>query len=387
MARFLHTADWQLGMTRRFLDAEAQARFSGARLDAVGRIGELAMRENCSFVLVCGDVFESNQVDRQMLARALERMRSTPQIVFYLLPGNHDPLDASSVFRSPTFTGLKPGNVTVLRSREPVKAAPGLELVPSPLADETATGRPGGRSLQPARPHRRGPCGGRPRSCRLAVADPSDPALISLAKLEERIDSGLVHYAALGDRHSTTDVGGSGRVWYSGAPEPTDYTEGDPGNVLLVDLDTDSVRVDVRRVGTWSFVRRSWELSSSEDIDGLREWLDGLGGKERTVVKAALVGQVSVARKAQLDSMLDHFADLFAALEKWERRSDLAVIPDTDDIDGFGFSGFASEALADLRELAQSGEHAVAARDALALLHRLAGTTTRTAHEKAGSTP
>ena len=37
--RFLHTADWQIGMTRHYLDAEAQARFGAARIDAIRRIG------------------------------------------------------------------------------------------------------------------------------------------------------------------------------------------------------------------------------------------------------------------------------------------------------------------------------------------------------------
>ena len=32
--RFLHTADWQLGMTRHFLAGDAQPRYSAARRDA-----------------------------------------------------------------------------------------------------------------------------------------------------------------------------------------------------------------------------------------------------------------------------------------------------------------------------------------------------------------
>lgn len=82
--KFLHTADWQLGMTRHFLRAEAQARFSQARLDAVRSIGQLAVEEGCEFVVVCGDVFESNQVDRQVLARAFDAMGVTPEVTFYL---------------------------------------------------------------------------------------------------------------------------------------------------------------------------------------------------------------------------------------------------------------------------------------------------------------
>ena len=40
--RFLHTADWQLGMTRHFLAGDAQPRYSAARRDAVAGLGALA---------------------------------------------------------------------------------------------------------------------------------------------------------------------------------------------------------------------------------------------------------------------------------------------------------------------------------------------------------
>ena len=49
--------------------------------------------------------------------------------------------------------------------------------------------------------------------------------------------------------------------------------------------------------------------------------------KYRAIVKVSLVGQVSLAQKARLDdSMLEYNADGLAALETWERRSDLVVI-------------------------------------------------------------
>ena len=374
MVKFLHTADWQLGMTRHYLSAEGQPRFSAARLDAIEQIGNLAIEEKCDFVVVCGDVFESNQMQRQVLVRAFEKMAAfQPTVTFYLLPGNHDPLDASSIYRSPTFTDRKPDNVEVLEGSDPVQAAPGVELIPAPwpnkhpnsdLVDAACEG------LSPT------------DAIRIVVGhgavdsmspSPDDPKLTALERMEERVKSGLIQYVALGDRHSTTEVGATGRIWFAGAPEPTDYTEIDPGNVLIVDLDAAKVDVSSRHLGKWRFVHRDWQVSTEEDIEALEDWLSGLDHKDRTIAKVSIVGQVSVAQKARLDSALNHNADLLAALETWERRSDLVVVPDNDDLDQFGLSGFAREALLDLREMARSGEQALAARDALALLYRLAG--------------
>ena len=117
MVRFLHSADWQLGMTRHYLSDEAQTRFTAGRLDVIAEIGELAVEEDCEFIVVCGDVFESNQVQRQVILRAFEKMAASPNVTFFLLPGNHDPLDASSIYRSPTFTEHRPDNVKVLDER------------------------------------------------------------------------------------------------------------------------------------------------------------------------------------------------------------------------------------------------------------------------------
>ena len=372
MVKFLHTADWQLGMTRHFLAGEAQARFSEARIDAVRRIGALAEREGCGFVVVCGDVFESNQVGRQVVVRALDAMAATPGVTFYLLPGNHDPLDPSTVYRSPTFTQHCPSNVVVLEAPDPVAVSPGVELVPAPwftkrpLVDLVAEAC---AELEPTGVVRIVAGHGALDSM---SPNPNDPALISLGGIEQCLAAGTVHYVALGDRHSTTEVGNSERIWYAGAPEATDYDEVDPGNVVVVELDAAGVRPQVEEIGKWRFLSRDWELTGDRDIRHLAEWLGGLKDKECAIVRLALTGQLSLGQNAQLESLLDYQADLFAALVRWERRSDLAVLPDDADVDDLGLSGFARESLGDLRELAKSGEQAVAARDALGLLYRLA---------------
>ncbi len=375
MVKFLHTADWQLGMTRHFLKGEAQARFNDARLNAIEQIGSIAINEGCQFVVVCGDVFESNQVERQVLTRALERMGAVSGVTFYLLPGNHDPLDAASIYRSPTFTKHRPDNVVVLDGSGTVQPVPGVELIAAPWRNKHPTTDLVAEACRGL---------GATHAIRIVVGhgvvdsmspNPDDPRLISLARLEEKVEAGLIQFVALGDRHSKTDVGSTGRVWYAGAPEPTDYDEVDPGHVLVAELDAYGANVGARQVGTWRFVRREWQLSEDDDLHALEDWLKSQPNKERCIVKLGLVGTVSLAQKARLDGILEDMADRFAALDAWESRSDLAVMPNNVDVEEIGLSGFAREALEELSEkaTAESGEESLVARDALALLYRLAG--------------
>ncbi len=377
MIKFVHTADWQLGMTRYFLNGEAQARFDGARIDAVRTIGKVAADEGCDFVVVCGDVFESNQVNSQVTVRAFDAMAANPTITYYLLPGNHDPLDAASVYESASFRKHKPDNVTVLRDSKPLSVGDGVELVPAPwftkrpLTDLVADG-----------------CVSLTNTGVLRIVvghgatdtlspDPTNPALISVSALEQSIAAGHIHYVALGDRHSTTDVGSSGRIWYSGAPEPTNYRETDPGNILVVSLGAQDIEVEKRAVGQWHFHQVERQVSNDADIDALGSRLSDFDKKDSTIVKLALVGQVSLAENAKLHELLDHYGQLFAALQTWDRHSELVVIPDDEDYRALGLSGFAQEALNKLVSIAESSdERAVVAGEALALLHRLVRGTT-----------
>ncbi|MGI8756278.1 MAG: metallophosphoesterase family protein [Acidimicrobiales bacterium] len=374
MVRFLHTADWQLGMTRHFLDADAQPRFSAARIEAVAAIGALAVAERCSFVVVSGDVFETNHVERQVVCRALDAMAATPSVTFYLLPGNHDPLDASSVFRSPTFTAHQPPNVVVLASSEPVAVAPGVEVVGAPWATKRPLTDLLARATEPLTAD---------GTVRIAVghgavdqlmANRTDPAAISVAALEAALDDGRVAYVALGDRHSTTSVGTTDRIWYAGAPEATDFRETDPGNVLVVELDGSSVWVEARRIGTWSFVLQRAALASAADVESLHASLEATPDKGRAIVKVALVGQLTLTAKARLDEVLAHHALMLASLDTWDLHTELVVVPDDDDFGDLDLSGFARDALEDLRSHAIAGPDGDgAARDALALLVRLVG--------------
>jgi DNA repair exonuclease SbcCD nuclease subunit len=389
--RFIHTADWQLGMTRHFLEGEAQARFAQARLDAIRRIGTLARERRAEFVVVAGDVFETNQVSRQTILRACEALGAIDVPVF-LLPGNHEQLDATSVFRQPTFVRAAPANVVVIESTAPLRMAgrPGLEVVGAPRMTKRSLGdplEPGWAELVPAPGVTRVLVGHGIVDVVMPIGDePDEETRIRIAPVEAAIADGRVAYAALGDRHSTTDVGATGRIWYAGAPEPTAYVETDAGNVLLVEIDeagagtpaaaTAPCVVERIGVGTWRFMREEHRLDGRDDVEALGRWFGDIPAKERTIVKVTLAGTLALRDKAALDELLEAERDRFAAIEEWERHADLAVIADDADFADLDLTGYAAEAADELRRmLAAGGPDGETAADALALLVRLAGPT------------
>jgi DNA repair exonuclease SbcCD nuclease subunit len=185
-----------------------------------------------------------------------------------------------------------------------------------------------------------------------------------------------VHYAALGDKHSLTQVGDSGRIWYSGSPEVTNFddVESDPGHVLVVDIDeANAVTVTPRQVGHWRFVTLHRQVDTSRDIADLDMNLDLMTEKDRTVVRLALTGSLTVTDRAALDACLDRYGRLFAHLGTWDRHTDLAVIPADGEFTDLGIGGFAAAAVEELVATARGDDTASAsdAQGALALLLRL----------------
>ena len=203
--------------------------------------------------------------------------------------------------------------------------------------------------------------------------DRDDPATIHLGAAEAALAAGRIHYLALGDRHSRTRVGSTGRVYYAGAPEPTDFDEVDPGHVLEVAVGADGVEVTPHKIGTWHFVRRDRiPVNSEGDLDALEDWLAELADRERSVLRVSFEGTLDLRDAARLDTIVERAADRFAAVERLERGAGLIVMPADDDFEDLALSGFGRSAVDDLRtRAAGSDEDARVARDALALLVRL----------------
>ena len=348
------------------------SRFAQDRIDAIRRMAEVASERACAFAVVAGDVFETNQVERQTVVRALEALAAF-DVPIYLLPGNHDPLDAGSVFRSATFVEGCPERVCVLDGGEVQRPVAGVEVIGAPWRSKRPL-----EDLAAAAAEACEPAAGVVRilvahgQLDALVPDTVDPAVIRLARLERAIDAHRVHFAALGDRHSTAKVGDSGRVWYAGAPEATSYREDDPGNALIVTCDERQVDVEPVRVGRWRFVEIDAELTGENDVAALISELEAIEDKPRAVVKLALSGTISLRQREGLERALEGIADRFAALERPARRQDLHLSPSDADLAQLPLRGYAAAARDRLQAMtAGDDEEAELAAQALGLLLRL----------------
>ncbi|MHB1712136.1 MAG: metallophosphoesterase family protein [Acidimicrobiales bacterium] len=377
--RFLHSSDWQLGMTRHFLGPEAQARYTDDQFALVRRLGQLASDQRSHFVVVAGDVFDHLLPDRRIIARAVDALESFA-VPVYLLPGNHDADNPAALWSNTDIIKRLPSNVQVLRDSVPVPV-PGadVEIVGVPLlsrkpdrdlVNEVLAG------LEPAPEETVRVVVAHGQVEGVAFNGPDEPVLISRSGLEAAVADRRASYVALGDRHSVTSVGASEAIWYSGAPQATDFREDDPNKVLVVAIADRGITVEPVEVGEWRFIVREFELTGSGELERLEGFLTGLDEKERTVVKLGITGTVNLSVSTRLEKILDDARDLLGGLEVSSRRSELVVIADEADLADLDLSGFARSALDELAEQAASdGEGSTTARDALMLLHRLAART------------
>ncbi len=372
MTRFLHTSDWQLGRTREYLsprgDDDPQARYTSARIDAIREMGRLARDEGCQFVLVAGDVFETQNVPASVVTRSLDAIESI-DLPTYLLPGNHDSLEPGTIWDRITL----PRNATLIRDETPITLPDGVELIGVPLrarhvhADPLA---PVASELQADGTTRillgHGQLVG-------LTGDTDSETLIDPEPLQQAIARGALHYVALGDRHIAWPDDPHAAIRYSGTQETTTFNEPGRGTGVIVDLETDGVLARTVEVGTWLHARVSRRIASDADITALDAELSAFPRRDRTIVRHDLHGQVTIAQKAQLDAVLAAHTHAFASLEASEHRSDLVVVPDETDLSEADLPAWGRVAAERLADAARAGDET--AVDALTLLHRLTLTT------------
>jgi DNA repair exonuclease SbcCD nuclease subunit len=360
---FVHTADWQIGKVFGGFGVEQRARLRAARIEVIDRIADIAGEVGANDVLVAGDVFDREQESDDLLHRVLIKLAKHRDVQWHLLPGNHDPVRAGSVWERLARLAPAPNVVPHLEPR-PYQLAPRAQLLPAPLTARAATEDP---TLWFDHHERRAD------AFRIGLAHGSVWGFGSSGEASqriapERVVSAGLDYLALGDWHGTKQI--ADRAWYSGTPEPDRYQDNDPGNVLVVTLSEPGTppRVEPRRTGHYRWLVRSLDISSTAEIvafvDALRREVPD--AESRVLLDLTVRGLVELAEFGDVDAALTALAASVFDLDSDIRG--LATAIDPTDLALFSDGGLrgVAEALMSIRDT--GGEEAPVALKALQLL-------------------
>lgn len=383
-ARFLHTADWQLGRSfARVEDPAKRARLQHERVDVLARIGSAAKEHAAEFILVAGDVFDSPHASKSTVSAACSALGAIG-LPIYLIPGNHDHGGPDSLWEQPFFrreaATLSP-NLQVLLKAEPVELAHAV-ILPCPLlrrhdasdttqwlrsADFVAT-----LPVDKARiilAH-----GSTQRFGSASADDEADDHAANILDLS-RLPANAYDYIALGDWHGTKQV--APNAWYAGTPELDRFPRGEDyaaGNVLLVEPKRDSTpSVKSVPTGRLGWHQTEFMLTGDGGVDELAAHLDRLIGPRAgsDLLRLDLHGTVSLEGTARLQAVLESYQARLLRFKLNDRTVTAASGPEIVALTQRGSDPLISRVAAKLVARASAGESedAVIARLALRELH------------------
>jgi hypothetical protein len=310
----------------------------------VQRIAQEAAARNVEAVLVAGDVFENNLVGNETVHGVLHAMEGFKGD-WVLIPGNHDPGVAESVWQRIQSLGT-PKNLHLALEPEPILVADSrLVILPAPLRrkhefeDLTAVWD----SIDtPASAARVGLAHGSVEG-RL----PQESEATNLINVN-RENLARLDYLALGDWHGTQKV--ATRTWYSGTPEPDRFKDNDAGNVLLVTIAAPGSQLVVEplHVARFTWTSIAAHLNGNEDLGALEAQFSSLGEPfDQYIVSLVVAGTVDFATRELFDRLLSRWRGRFTSLG--DDCLQLVAQPTDADLDRIDSGGFVRTAMENLR--------------------------------------
>lgn len=338
--RFLHTSDLHLGKAFGGFPEAVRNRLAEARHGAIARLAHAARQGGADTVLLAGDTFDAETPSPQTLRHALRAMADEADIQWLLLPGNHDSLAATELWRK--IAADAPANLRAVLTPDPLHLSPEAWLLPAPC-----TQRRPGRDLTDAMDAvtpdgvlRLGLGHG-------AIADFSGEEDVAGIIPPDRAARSGLHYLALGDWHGQMQVTPS--TWYSGTPEADSFKHPQAAGALLVTLDGPGAAAKVQRVDTGSF---RWLAPQIDLLPGcdpqavLQDALPAAQGRRNHLIRLAATGRLALAERAALEESLSRTAPDFGWFASDLTRLLVEARPDDLDlIDRAGALRHAAEAL------------------------------------------
>jgi hypothetical protein len=317
--KFVHTADWHLGHVYRRLGPRA-AESERWRFEAVRRVFDLAIAERADFIVVAGDVFDTDTPSAATRQAAVELLRDAPAPT-YLISGNHDPCAEGSVWFHPAFAEALDGvrHVHLARSCEPLQVNDGdAVLFPCPVSAkhtrEDATAWIPAAARGSTAQARIGLAHGGWRGYWAQSAYSGNGTTLNEIDSHRAARCGL-DYLALGDYHSFTPShhpAAKQRTFYSGTPEVGASDDARAGHALVVEIEKPGAEPSVTPHAVGRLQCYDWgviNLQPGDGLNALEARFMALENRDNALIRATLTGCVSQNEWRDLQAWIGELRD------------------------------------------------------------------------------
>lgn len=268
MIKILHTGDVHLGKKLSTLLGKRADEGRQALKKAFQKTVQTAVKEKANIFLIAGDLFDNNNPSREttlFVRREFKKLEASG-IQICILPGTHDYLSESSIYRKVDFS--KEFRNVFIFFEEGFRFYPAFSL--------NIFGRPNLTRSSASSPLQ-GLLPDSTKKFNIAVVHgslqiPGKSSEIDYPITLAEIEKSDFDYVALGHWHGLYECPTKKvKAYYSGAPEIIDFRSAKAGNVLLVELGENEVKISPIRVGEKYFERVEIDISAMEDILELEE--------------------------------------------------------------------------------------------------------------------
>ena len=359
--KFVHTADWHIGMKFGSFDPEKAKEARRERLDAGIRVVELANMQQADFIIVAGDLFHDNSVDRSLVMETASILSKFKGNVF-IIPGNHDPLVPGSVWdHHPSWERYR--NVKIFRDNEP-EFLGGCVLYPCVATAKYNSNDP--TAWIDAKGLDQISIGIAHGNLDTLQNEPKDSPIAKDAASSSGLD-----YLALGHWHSTIigDQLGAKRMAYSGTHETGSFGERDSGYVLVVEIESrgSTPCITPIKTGMIEWKKEVKDVSVQSDIAAISRDISAISSPKKTILSLTLTGFLFPETLDELDHMVLDCKKQFMSFTL--DTSQLRLSPRNDDWLNLLTQGIIRITASELIEMAKGSDST--AEEALAALMEL----------------
>ena len=309
MMKILHTGDLHLGREYKTVDSSVADFYRQARLDALDNIIRIAGNENCGYMVIAGDLFDSHNPPSSLIGTVCQTLNKCPCPVL-IIPGNHDYCQKDDKLWAKVKSTVDDTKIKVLDQCGAYDLDDAI-FYACPCNDRYSDhNQLAWLKIDRARD---------PKKLNIGVAHGAIEGLsydnagkYYYMELRELEDLGMDLWL-IGHTHIPYPAGETirgQRIFNAGTHQQTDISDNSEGSVFVIDID-DNKDITARKIRTSTifFVRKELILVHGKSLrDALEKIVDSLDDPKHTTLRLIISGIALAEEYANREKIYDRIA-------------------------------------------------------------------------------